>query len=152
MGQQADAEATEICAAIIWLGHLIERFANTRLPQADLPPGMSLARAHLLFAVAAAQRNDTSSKMVDIALDLGVTARTITTMVDALEKQGLIARVPDPHDRRAIQLEMTPQGEALLAPLSQTVDTASDIILSPLAAADRRTLLDLLTRLIERET
>jgi DNA-binding MarR family transcriptional regulator len=144
------AEASEICSTIIWMGHLIERFANTRLPQADLAPGMSLPRANLLFAVQSAQHNRTSTRMVDIALDLGVTARTITTMVDALEEQGLISRVPDARDRRAIQLELTEAGMDLLGPLAQAVDAASDVLMSPLNAAERLTLLRLMTRLIER--
>jgi len=144
------AEAAEICSTIIWMGHLIERFANTRLPQAGLAPGMSLPRANLLFAVHAAQRNGTSAKMVDIALDLGVTARTITTMVDALEGQGLIERVPDERDRRAIQLALTDAGVELVEPLAQAVESASEVLMSPLSAAERETLLRLMTRLIER--
>jgi DNA-binding MarR family transcriptional regulator len=145
------ADASEICSTIIWMGHLIERFANTRLPQAHLAPGMSLPRANLLFAVHSAQRNGTSTRMVDIALDLGVTARTITTMVDALEDQGLITRVPDARDRRAIQLAITDAGLDILEPLSQAVDAASEILMSPLDASERQTLLRLMTRLIERD-
>lgn len=150
--EQQGGEATEICAAIVWMGHLIERFTNTRLPQAGVAPGMSVSRANALFAIAAAERNGTSTRMVDIALDLGVTARTITPLVDALEKQGLVVRVPDERDRRAIQLELTDAGRAQLAPLAQAVEGASDILLGPLSSAERRTLLDLLTRLIERDT
>lgn len=145
------AQAAEISSSIIWLGHLIERFANTRLPQANLAPGLSLPRAHLLFAVHAAQQHEGSTRMVDIALDLGVTARTLTTMVDALERQGLIERVPDPHDRRAIGLELSDDGRSLIEPLAQAVDEASEVIMSPLDASERATLLRLLTRLIERE-
>ena len=150
-GQQG-GEATEICAAIVWMGHLIERFTNTRLPESERAPGMSISRANALFAIAAAERNGTSTRMVDIALDLGVTARTITPLVDALEKQGLVVRVPDERDRRAIQLALTDAGRAQLAPLAQAVEAASDILLSPLSAVERRTLLELLTRLIERDT
>jgi len=149
--QSEGALAAEICSSIIWLGHLIERFANTRLPESNLAPGMSLPRAHLLFAIHAAQHQEGSTRMVDIALDLGVTARTLTTMVDALERQGLIIRVPDPADRRAIQLELTEQGRAIVEPLGQAVESASEVIISPLNPDERQTLLRLMTRLIERE-
>lgn len=144
-------EPVEIASSIVWLAHLIDRFANTRLAQGSFPKGMSFARANLLFAVYAARQNETSSRMVDISLDLGVTARTLTTMVDALEKQGLIERVPDPNDRRAIQLDITDAGEALIEPLAQSLDAACEAVMGPLDDADRRTLLRLLTRLIERE-
>ncbi|HWV35390.1 MAG TPA: MarR family winged helix-turn-helix transcriptional regulator [Thermomicrobiales bacterium] len=144
-------QATEICSSIIWLGHLIERFANTRLPEAELPPGMSIARANLLFAVHTALEHEGSTRMVDISLDLGVTPRTLTTMVDALEKQGFLTRVPDPEDRRAIQLELTEEGSSLVPVLAQAVESASEVIVSPLGPVERETLMRLLTRLIERE-
>lgn len=141
----------EISTSIVWLAHLIDRFANTRLAQGSFPKGMSFARANLLFAVYAAKQNETSSRMVDISLDLGVTARTLTTMVDALEKQDLVERVPDPNDRRAIQLEITGQGAALIDPLAQALDAACEAVMGPLDETERRTLLRLLTRLIERD-
>lgn len=146
------AQAAEICSSIIWLGHLIERFANTRLPEAGVPSGVSVARGNLLLAIHAAREHDGSTRMVDIALDLGVTGRTLTSMVDALEKQGLLARVPDPDDRRAIQLELTGSGEALIGPLADAMADASEVILGPLDAGEQATLSRLLTRLIERDT
>ena len=145
------AQAAEISSSIIWLGHLIERFANTRLPEAGVPAGVSVARANLLLAVHAAREHDGSTRMVDIALDLGVTGRTLTSMVDALEKQELLARMPDPDDRRAIQLELTERGEALIGPLADAMADASEIILSPLDADEQATLGRLLNRLIERD-
>lgn len=145
------AQAAEISSSIIWLGHLIERFANTRLPEAGVPAGVSVARANLLLAVHAAREHDGSTRMVDIALDLGVTGRTLTSMVDALEKQELLARMPDPDDRRAIQLELTERGEALIGPLADAMADASEIILSPLDAEEQATLGHLLNRLIERD-
>lgn len=144
-------EALEISSSIVWLAHLIDRFVNTRLAQGAFPKGMSFARANLLFAVHAAQVNETSSRMVDIALDLGVTARTLTTMVDALEKQGLVERVPDVNDRRAIQLELTDAGREALDPLAQALDVACEAVIGPLDDTERQVLLRLLTRLIERD-
>jgi DNA-binding MarR family transcriptional regulator len=150
--ERPEGESVEIASSIVWLAHLIDRFVNTRLAQGAFPAGMSFARANLLFAVHAAQSNETSSRMVDISLDLGVTARTLTTMVDALEKQGLIERIPDANDRRAIQLELTDAGRETLDPLAQALDTACEAVLGPLDDTERSTLLRLLTRLIERDT
>lgn len=149
--EQETGDSVEIASSIVWLAHLIDRFINTRLAQGTFPKGMSFARANLLFAVHAAQQNDTSSRMVDIAIDLGVTARTLTTMVDALEKQGLVERVPDPADRRAIQLDITGAGREALDPLAQELQVACEAVLGPLDGAERATLLRLLTRLIERD-
>jgi DNA-binding MarR family transcriptional regulator len=37
----------------------------------------------------------------------------ITQMVDRLEAEGLVQRVPDPADRRCILAQLTPQGESM---------------------------------------
>jgi DNA-binding MarR family transcriptional regulator len=56
---------------------------------------------------------------------LGVTARNVTTLVDGLERDGAVRRVPHPTDRRATMVELTPSGletvERLFDPFVQTV-------------------------------
>jgi DNA-binding MarR family transcriptional regulator len=143
--------ASEICHSIIWMSHLIERYANARLPTFGLGVELSMPRARLLLAVAAGVARETSTRMSDIALDVGVTARTITTMVDALERDGLVERLPDPLDRRAISLRLTENGEALVPQVHAALDEICRAVASPLSGADQATLVDLLTRLIERD-
>lgn len=143
--------ASGICHSIIWMSHLIERYANARLPTFGLGVDLSMPRARLLLAVAAGAAEEASTRMSDIALDVGVTARTITTMVDALEREGLVERLPDPLDRRAISLALTDAGEALVPRVQAAMDEISAAVVSPLADADQTTLHRLLTRLIERD-
>lgn len=143
--------ASGICHSIIWMSHLIERYANARLPTFDLGVELSMPRARLLLAVAAGSLDETSTRMSDIALDVGVTARTITTMVDALEREGLVARMPDPLDRRAISLRLTEAGEALVPRVQVALDEISAAVTAPLTDADQASLHDLLTQLIERD-
>lgn len=145
-----DRTTLDLTTSITWLAHLIERFANIRLAAADLPKGMSYARANLLLAVHAAHAEQNSARMVDIALDLGVTGRTLTTMVDSLEKQELIERVVDPADRRAYQLVLTRQGTGLVPQLQSELAKAAEAVTAPLAAGDQAQLARLITRLIER--
>jgi DNA-binding MarR family transcriptional regulator len=143
--------ATGICNSLIWMSHLIERYANARLPTFGLGPALSMPRARLLLAIASGAAEETSTRMSDIALDVGVTARTITTMVDALEREGLVARMPDPLDRRAISLALTETGAAAVPRIQAALDEISAAVVSPLAEADQSALHDLLTRLIERD-
>lgn len=46
---------------------------------------------------------------------LGVTRPNITKLVDGLERQGLVERMPHPGDRRMVQAQLTPAGAALAA-------------------------------------
>lgn len=146
----SDRVTLDLTASITWLAHLIERYANIRLAGAGLPASMSYARANLVLAVAAAHAEGNSARMVDIAMDLGVTARTLTTMVDALAKQDLVQRTVDPADRRAYQLVLTDTGRALVPQLQAELAQAAEAVAAPLADRDRETLVQLINRLIER--
>jgi len=61
--------------------------------------------------------------MCDLSDELGVTARQVTNLVDALEGERLVRRVPHPSDRRATLVEATEEGfklaEQLWEPLHQ---------------------------------
>lgn len=48
--------------------------------------------------------------MSDISEVLGVTRRNVTALVDALEEEGLVRRMPHPTDRRATIIELTEKG------------------------------------------
>jgi DNA-binding MarR family transcriptional regulator len=48
--------------------------------------------------------------MSELGEELGVTARNVTALVDGLEGEGLVRRVPHATDRRATVIELTPAG------------------------------------------
>lgn len=145
-----DRANLDLTTSITWLAHLIERFANLRLAAGGFPQGMSYARANLLIAVRSAHEDGNSARMVDIAMDLGVTGRTLTTMVDSLEKQSLIRRETDPADRRAYQLVLTQAGNDLIPRLQEELSEASETVVAPLSDADRSRLAGLIDQLIAR--
>ena len=49
------------------------------------------------------------SRMCDLRDALGVTATNVTALVDALEQEGIVERVPHPTDRRATLIRLTPK-------------------------------------------
>lgn len=73
--------------------------------------GTSLARTKLLMLVAC----DGPVRSTDIASALGQAPRTVTEAIDGLERDGLVRRAPDPDDRRAKRILITPEGEAAVA-------------------------------------
>jgi DNA-binding MarR family transcriptional regulator len=46
---------------------------------------------------------------------LGVTRPNVTKLVDGLERQGLVTRIPHPVDRRMVQAQLTAEGAAVAA-------------------------------------
>ena len=82
--------------------------------------------------------------MCHLSEALGVTARNVTTLVDALEDEQLVKRLAHPTDRRATLIELTPKGlewttEAMAPFKEKLVEPFRD-----LSRADQRELLRLL--------
>jgi DNA-binding MarR family transcriptional regulator len=71
----------------------------------------------------------------------------IAALVGRLEDRGLVAREPDPNDRRAIRVSITPAGVELLAVARGEADAANAHTLSVLAPAERTQLMALLRKL-----
>jgi DNA-binding MarR family transcriptional regulator len=86
-----------------------------------------------------------------IAEHLRIAPRSATEVVDALEARGLVAREPDPADRRATQVVVTAEGGRLRAVLDRARRTASEQRLAVLDERDRAELERLLRLVVDRE-
>ena len=76
--------------------------------------------------------------------ELLVSPRNVTVLVDALEANGLVRRQAHPTDRRAIVVELTPQGaETCAAMYSQHISAVAGLF-GDLSQSDQRKLLRLL--------
>ena len=53
--------------------------------------------------------------MYDIAAELGITTGGASKLVDRIEASGYCRRLPNPADRRSSLLELTPEGQRMLA-------------------------------------
>jgi len=83
-----------------------------------------------------------------LASFLSVDGGAVTRLIDRLESKGLVQRRVDRADRRSVILSLSEAGEALIAPLSQTVDEHDAATLGGLSAAERRQFLAALSRLL----
>lgn len=106
--------------------------------------GLSPARVRLLTTVGASPR----LKMAEAASAMGVTARAVTPLVDALETEGLLTRHPDPADRRATRLDLTPTGRQALTTIEHLQASVSDQIFSALSTAEQAELQRLLAKFV----
>jgi MarR family transcriptional regulator, lower aerobic nicotinate degradation pathway regulator len=74
---------------------------------------------------------------------------TLGNVIERLEAKELIERNPSPGDKRVKLLTLTRSGAALLRAIVPSVDRAQQRMLQPLKAADRKTLMALLTQLVD---
>jgi DNA-binding MarR family transcriptional regulator len=83
----------------------LAKVAGTALAEGD----MTLAQYRVLVFLDAGARPATQ-----VAQLLDVTPPTVTSLVDALESRGLVARSADPDDRRRVVCSLTPAGRRAL--------------------------------------
>ena len=74
-------------------------------------------------------------------------AATVKGVVGRLEALGLVIRRADPDDKRRLTVGITPEGRALVGQTYGPAVQAMDQGLAPLTAAERMTLMALLSRL-----
>jgi len=109
-------------------------------------PRVSPERLQLLGALAQAGE---PLIMRQITTRLGTTPRAVTALVDGLERDGLVVRLPHPSDRRAVLVELAPSGRSLLADAGRGFAEAARLF-DVLDEDEQRVLLGLLGRLTDR--
>lgn len=75
----------------------------------------------------------------------------MVALVDDLECRGLAVRRPDPRDRRAYSLYLTPAGQRLLTRLQRIAEQEEGKLLTGLSAPDRSKLISLLQRVAQSQ-
>jgi DNA-binding MarR family transcriptional regulator len=104
--------------------------------------GVSLARTKVL-----SQLQHGPARPSVLAAEFGLAPRTITELVDTLERDDLVTRQPDPTDRRALLVALTSEGEAALAVGRAARARLMNQVFGALGPHDRATMARLLQTL-----
>ena len=104
----------------------------------------------LAFQVLSALQGRGRAAQNELAEHIGQHPTGVSRLLEELEQAGLVRRARDRTDRRKILVEPTARGRAFLEHGRPLVDAAVEEVLSPLAPAERRTLRDLLWRMLDR--
>jgi DNA-binding MarR family transcriptional regulator len=83
---------------------------------------------------------DRRLRITALADYLGLEKSTMTGLVDRAEKRGLLARAPSATDGRAVEVFITPQGEALAGPVYGRVVELLAPLIETLPPVERRQL------------
>ena len=102
--------------------------------------GLSMARTKVLMHL----REQGPTRQSVLATTFGLSPHSITDMVDALERVGLVERRPDATDRRAKLVAITKAGENCLGVAYATRERLLKQIFGALSQEDRATFLRLL--------
>jgi MarR family transcriptional regulator, lower aerobic nicotinate degradation pathway regulator len=114
---------------------------------ADALTAEGLRRQHFTVLSALAERG--AASQAALGRRLLIDRSDMHALLSELERDGLVARVRDPNDRRRMLVELTPAGGCVLKRLDRRIEAAQDALVAPLSSADRRELRRLLTVLVE---
>jgi DNA-binding MarR family transcriptional regulator len=120
--------------------HAFSRWVQSLIESTSVSPG----RIRLLGVL----HCKGSKIMSGLSDELGVTPRNVTTLVDGLEAEGLVRRMPHPTDRRATVVEITPRGAEMACSLYASHMEKIAELFRDLPAADQRELLRLMETLL----
>ncbi|ROP80674.1 MarR family winged helix-turn-helix transcriptional regulator [Curtobacterium sp. PhB115] len=105
--------------------------------------GLSLTQLRVLAIL-----RDRRLRIGDLAQYLGLEKSTMTGLVARAEKKGLLARVPNEQDARAVDVVVTDAGREVAASLESAMRAALLPLTDRLAASDRRRLRELLEQML----
>lgn len=98
------------------------------------------------YAVLMALAADDGQSQRELSARLGIHRNAMVSVVDDLEAQGFVARMPNPADRRAFAVTLTDAGRTLLPSLDAQGRAQEDELTAALDADERAALLDLLQK------
>lgn len=137
------ATPTNLCAFTYYLVHAAQE-VESRVEHALEEVGLSLAKVKLL-------RHLYNSKD---AIPLGALAEknscvksNVTQLMDRMEGEGLVKRVPDPDDRRSVRAQITAEGRRKYEAASKRLAVAEADVMAGFSAAERQQLVEYLERL-----
>jgi DNA-binding MarR family transcriptional regulator len=107
--------------------------------------GDGLRGQHYRLLAALEQWGPTSQ--ADLGRATGIDRSDVTAALAELEARGLVDRKVDPRHKRRNVVTVTSEGSATLLRLDAVLDEIQDEVLAPLSSAQRKQLLDLLSRI-----
>ncbi|MCR4524174.1 MarR family winged helix-turn-helix transcriptional regulator [Bosea sp. 47.2.35] len=129
-------------------GHLIRR-AQQIAVSIFLAECASLDMTPVQYAALVTIGENTGIDATRLSALIAFDRSTLGNVLERLESKRLIRRLSDGKDRRVKVLQLTTEGEAILAQAAPFVESAQHRILAPLSCEDRRSFMTMLMQLVE---
>ena len=137
MDAPENAFATSL-GLVRWIGWAQMRAGEAWIRERDLSHAQSFVLGYLVQNPGAIQR--------DIAQITRTSAASVSSLLQGLERRGLVERRTDPENERTKRVYATPTGSDLVAGFDAAITAADETILAPLDQAERTALHDLLSK------
>jgi DNA-binding MarR family transcriptional regulator len=140
-------QATSYCAEES-VGYLMKRIMVSIVWQADKrldEHGLTSAQWGPLLRL----KTEGGSTVAELARWLNADAGAMTRLLDRLEKKGLCKRVRSTEDRRVVQVELTPDGEAAIAKVPAVLAEVLNAHLAGFSKTEWHALRNYLQRMVE---
>ncbi|MGV9676472.1 MarR family winged helix-turn-helix transcriptional regulator [Nocardia sp. NPDC003482] len=134
-----EVERPDLAAMIVPLGRILMALEKPVLAE----HGVSMWGYSVLVALG----RGTARGQGVLAEEIGADKTRIIPVLDELQARGWIERRPDPADRRARLLALTPEGRAVRDAVQADIQAREEALLGRLDPADRRGFLNALTTL-----
>ena len=121
-----------------WIGWAQMKAGEEWIRERELSHAQSFALGYLVQNPGASQR--------DIAEVSRTSAASVSSLLQGLERRGLVERRTDPNNERTKRVFATPQGAELIAGFTAAMTAADETILAPLDDAERAALHTLLAK------
>ena len=122
-----------------WIGWAQRKVGEDWIRERDLSHEQAFVLGYLVQNPGAIQR--------DIAAVSRTSAASVSSLLQGLERRGLIERRTQSGDERRKRVFATPAGTELIAGFDVAMAQADETILAPLTPDERSTLLSLLTKI-----
>lgn len=110
----------------------VARLLRQRFDAESASSGMTLASCRLLGQI---YRNP-GRRPAELAHNLELSAVVVLRLIEQLERRGLIVRVPDPNDRRAKLVHLTPAADPLIEGLFAAADRTWEHVMAAVSPND----------------
>lgn len=92
--------------------------------------------------------NEDGLKLIELGRRAGLEPSTMTGLIDRMERDDLVKRVPDPDDRRVLKIYLTDAGHAIEDTMARAVDRVMAQVLSGIGDDDISHLKDTLRKVL----
>ncbi len=141
-----DPSACEAFLHLLRTGDEVFHVCEEYLASHNLSQGRFTVLMQLLDKI---ENRPISRTPAELAERAGVARATMTGLIDTLERDGLVTRKPDPVDRRMMSVHLTARGEETLRAVLPGHFQNMARLMSPLSEPERKTLVRLLTKVLQ---